>query len=606
MRVDLRYKFVSIVLLAAIPFFVYAVFSYLETLSENKQAAVARNLAKAAEMAQEVDDFIDMSQNVLYSLALQPAIVQRNSAACDELFRQLLPLYPLHLNLLAADMQGRNFASGIEPAKAHRLSYTDKDWFVRGSKGISVVTDVHRSKLFSQPAFMITMPVFDDNGIQTAILGFPVNLFKLQEHFQDTELNVPHINVSLIDNKGITLLNLAEPQTIGMPFAAKDLLQKISGSQTGSLVAVDQHHVKRFYSYASVTATGWKVLVEIPASDVYAAANRDAVRHLLFFVFISFTGGVTALFFSRQLMAKMQLIINGLNEVAAGNFAYRLNIPGHDEIARAGEAFNRMTAERARAEEKIMNFAATLEKQVEVRTAELLNTKNELEAFTYAVSHDLQAPVRHIISFTQILREDAGSELSPKNWECLQRIDRAGAHMRDLIAHLLDLSRIGRQEMSRRETDLSAICRSIFQELAADNPTRQIDVEIADGLIATCDASLVTIALTNLLGNAWKYTSKTSNPRIEVGKTVHNGVACFFVRDNGSGFDMAFAHRLFTPFQRLHAAEDFEGTGVGLATVMRIIQRHEGAIWAESSPGHGSVFYFTLAPSPLPQEGRPS
>lgn len=594
MRHSLRNKLVSIVLLAAIPFLIYAVYRYLDTLNDSKKSALALNLGKARELARTIDDFIETSQNVLYSLALHPAIVATDSARSDALFSQLLPLYPLHLNILAADMQGRNFASAREPRKAHGLTYADKEWFIRGSKGVSVVSDLHQSKLFSQPSFMITMPVFTSSGNQSAVLGFPVNLEKLQEHFIDTDLMSPHVVSYLIDNKGVILFSTADKQATGKPFGQPHVLQKILKEESGALIEHDTLGTQRFYCHATVETTGWKMLVEIPASAVYSTANRGAIRHLCFFLFICLTGGMTALFFSRQLVGKVEQIIRGLNEVAAGNYAFRLDIAGDDEIARASDAFNLMTAERARAQEEIVNFAATLEKRVALRTMELTRTKNELEAFTYAVSHDLQAPVRHILSFSQILLDDHGTELSAQDRDCLIRINRSGLHMRELIVHLLDLSRLNQQELQRVETDLGSISRTICQEQAAESPSRQVTVIIADGLIARCDPSLIAIVMENLLGNAWKYTRKAENPRIEVGTAVQAGIACFFVRDNGCGFDMTYADKLFTPFQRLHAADDFEGTGVGLATVLRIIQRHDGTIWAESAPGDGATFYFTL------------
>lgn len=594
MRHSLRYKLVSIVFLAAIPFLVYAVYHYRHAVNESKAGAISKNLAKAKELATEIVDFIESSQNALYSLALHPDIVNNDSARCDALFGQLLPLYPLHLNILAADMKGRNFASALAPQSAHKLVYTDREWFKLGSKGVSVVTGLHLSKLFTQPAFMITMPVFNKSGNQTAVLGFPVNLEKLRGHFVETETLDSRTTSFLIDNHGVILFNTKDPQATGKQFGQPNLLQKLRKERSGYLLEVDASGIERFYCHATVEATGWKVLVEIPASVVYADANKGAIRHLVFFLLICLTGGLTALFFSRQLVGKMELIIQGLNEVAAGNYACRLQIPGNDEIARAGDAFNLMTAERARAEEEIKNFAATLEKRVEQRTAELTRTKNELEAFTYAVSHDLQAPVRHILSFSQILLDEPNSELSEISRDCLQRINRSGLHMHDLIIHLLELSRLNQQELHRVEIDLGSISRNICQEKAAEAPARQVTVKIATDLTARCDPSLVAIAMENLLGNAWKYTRTSTDPLIEVGATVQNGTPCFFVRDNGCGFDMAYAAKLFTPFQRLHSAEEFEGTGVGLATVMRIIQRHEGAIWAESRPGQGTTFYFTL------------
>jgi signal transduction histidine kinase len=399
-----------------------------------------------------------------------------------------------------------------------------------------------------------------------------------------------------VDRKGVVLFNTADEQLTGKPYERSEIFGKIFNVNKGTLTDTDRQGVKRFYSHATVETTGWKVLVEAPANEVYAEANRGAVRHLVFFLLICLSGGIAALFFSRQLVGKVEQIINGLNEVAAGNFAFRLNIRGNDELAQASSAFNRMTAERAKAEEQIRNFTATLEKRVELRTLELTRAKDELEAFSYSVSHDLQAPVRHVIAFSEMLLTDCGDEFPEEVRTSLLKINKAGITMRELIIHLLELSRLNRQELNMAETDLGAISRNICQELAADDPTRKVAVVIADGLVAKCDPNLVEIVLRNLIGNSWKFTRRKASPLIEIGTTIHKDVRCFFVRDNGDGFDMAYAERLFTPFQRFHSADEFEGSGVGLATVMRIVQRHEGAIWAESSPAQGSVFYFTLGP----------
>lgn len=166
--------------------------------------------------------------------------------------------------------------------------------------------------------------------------------------------------------------------------------------------------------------------------------------------------------------------------------------------------------------------------------------------------------------------------------------------MRDLITHLLALARLNSQEINRVVVDMTAICRTICTEMAEDNPDHPVEIIISDGLTVEADAHLLTIALHNLLGNAWKYTKKAAHPLIEIGQTEHDGKSCFFIRDNGTGFDMAYKERLFAPFQRLHSDEEFEGSGVGLATVLRIMQKHGGTVWAEGSLGNGAVFYFTL------------
>jgi len=594
MKTGLRNKFIFIVLLAVVPFICYAVLDYVQTLNDKKKDVIARNHEKAVELAKEIEEFIESSRNVLYSLSLHPALNRGDSAASNDIFNQLIPLYPLHLNILAADMDGNNFASAVNPELAQKSNGTDKEWFIRGSKGVSVVSDLYQSKLFKHPTFMITMPVFDASGEQSAVLGFPVNLHKLQEHFLTTETLGARTVLSVFDKKSVYLINTADGSEIGKPCKQLALLREMANKPDGSLVSHDPGDVKRYYSFASVDSTGWKVLVGVPASEVSKEANRGALRHLFFFIAICLVGSLTAFYYSRKLGRRVEVLINGLDEVAAGNFDYRLPADGNDEISSACDAFNRMTAERQKAEQEILHLANTLEKNVAIRTTELTNAKNELESFSYAVSHDLQAPVRHLIAYSQMLMEDSSAELSDSARNYIQRINRSGIQMRELITHLLTLSRLNSQEINRTVVDLSMLCHSICTEMQESDPRDHVQVNIEEGLTVAADLPLLNIAMLNLIGNAWKYTRNTPEPRIEIGSTLQNGQQCFFVRDNGSGFDMAYKDKLFTPFQRLHTAEEFEGSGVGLATVLRIVQRHGGSIWAESSPGNGAVFYFTL------------
>ncbi len=229
--------------------------------------------------------------------------------------------------------------------------------------------------------------------------------------------------------------------------------------------------------------------------------------------------------------------------------------------------------------------------------AELERANRELEAFSYSVSHDLRAPLRAIDGFSRILLEDHAGSLDADARSHLDRVRAASERMAQLIDDLLELSRIARAEVDVQPVDLGALATRVVGELRQAQPDRDVDVEIADDLVATGDRRLLEVALHNLIGNAWKYTRRTPAARIEVGR--HDGDdAAFFVRDNGAGFDMAYAAKLFAPFQRLHANSDFEGTGVGLSTVQRVIHRHHGRIWAEAEVDRGATFFFTLPASP--------
>jgi PAS domain S-box-containing protein len=250
-------------------------------------------------------------------------------------------------------------------------------------------------------------------------------------------------------------------------------------------------------------------------------------------------------------------------------------------------------------EERLKTLNTELERKVTERTAELSAANRELEAFVYSVSHDLRAPLRAINSFARVLADDKAASLGPDGAAWLDRICGASERMDALVRSLLDLSRVARLELQRSKVDLSELARAIGSELARAQPERHVELVVEPDLTAVADANLIRIVLTNLLENAWKFTSKTGAPRVEVG-AVRSGpeAPVYFVRDNGAGFDPGRADRLFAAFQRLHAADEFAGTGIGLATVQRVVQRHGGRVWAEGAVGKGATFFFTLPAGP--------
>ena len=248
---------------------------------------------------------------------------------------------------------------------------------------------------------------------------------------------------------------------------------------------------------------------------------------------------------------------------------------------------------------EIQRLNAELELRVWERTAQLETTNKELSAFSYSVSHDLRAPLRSIDGFSQVLLEDYAEQLDEAGQRYLHRIRAASQRMGQLIDALLNLSRLSRGDLSLGQVNLSSIAQAVAAELSQTEPDRQADFIIAPDLTARADVRLVQAVLENLLGNAWKFTSKCLRARIEFGAlpkvtTDPNDEQVYFVRDNGAGFDMAYVDKLFGAFQRLHSAEEFPGNGIGLATVQRIIYRHGGRVWAEGALGQGATFYFTL------------
>jgi len=249
---------------------------------------------------------------------------------------------------------------------------------------------------------------------------------------------------------------------------------------------------------------------------------------------------------------------------------------------------------RKHAEEQVRELNTKLEQRVVARTAELAAVNKELEAFCYSVSHDLRAPLRGLDGFSQALLEDYGDKLGDDGQHLLQRIRAGSQRMGQLIDDLLNLSRVSRSELRREPVNLSSLAGDIVEELRSHDPHRDVALRIADNLTADGDPQFLRVVLENLLGNAWKYTAKQPHATIEFGLDCDNGQPSFFVRDDGVGFDMQYVDKLFTPFQRLHAVNEFPGTGIGLATVQRIVHRHGGRVWAEAEVNKGATFHFTL------------
>jgi len=269
---------------------------------------------------------------------------------------------------------------------------------------------------------------------------------------------------------------------------------------------------------------------------------------------------------------------------------------GHNVIGVVQDVSARKTVEAT-----LQELNDRLESQVLQRTTELRQSLSELNTFSYTVAHDLRAPLRSIIGFSQILLTDHAAQLDAAGRHYVANINNAGTRMGQLIDGLLNLSRLARCDLRpHEELDFSATATEIYRQLRASDPQRAVNFIVAPGLTARADNVLMRNALENLLRNAWKFTSKRESAQIEFGSRQLDGETVYFVSDDGAGFDMKYADHLFRPFQRLHHAAEFEGTGIGLATVQRIVERHGGRIWADAALGKGATFYFTLKPDAAP------
>ncbi len=338
-------------------------------------------------------------------------------------------------------------------------------------------------------------------------------------------------------------------------------------------------------------------------SNLSETASRQGVIVVILVSLLIVAGSFRLL---QEVLGSLKKLKTGIENIGAGNLDYRIRLGTPDEFGALAASFDTMVENLQRSREDIDRLNLELEQRVVERTNQLQLSNRELESFSYSVSHDLRGPLSRISGLCQLALVDQEKPLPDEFIQILSRIDQATLEMDQMIAALLNLARVSSGPLSRNPVDLSAQAATLVQELSQRDPARQVECRIAPGIRVNGDQGLLLVALANLLGNAWKYTARTPRPVIEFGLLHRGGRRTVFVRDNGAGFTMDQADRLFIPFQRLHEDDEFEGTGIGLATVQRIIQRHGGEIWAEGAVGKGATFYFTLEPgTPNPGANSP-
>jgi len=336
----------------------------------------------------------------------------------------------------------------------------------------------------------------------------------------------------------------------------------------------------------AIPNTHWQVLIEFSRQTMLETANRFLYWLLVIGVVLILAGILAAWLMSRNITGPLNRLTAASTAIAAGDYSPVVPTDRRDELGKLARAFNSMTLQ-------IKNAQHELEEKVRVRTSQLESVNKELEAFSYSVSHDLRAPLRAIIGYSTMLKEDYGPTLDAEAGRLLGAVVSNAKMMGQLIDDLIAFSRMERKEMVGRPVAMQTLAESSLQELLNGQANRY-QVQINDLPACKGDPSMIKQVWINLLSNAIKYSSKETAPCIEIGAEEQASEIIYFVRDNGVGFDMQYAHKLFGVFQRLHRQEEFEGTGVGLALVKRIIDKHTGRIWAESSPGQGAAFYFSL------------
>ena len=573
----------SLLLLAALAAMTVA--SYVELRRALVDMATQRLQGAAVQMANVFGNSVRQRMAAMQQLIRQPEIaayLKSRDAAHETAIREVVTTY-LGSAIETADVEfwepsgKRIFAVGasLSEVTGGALQVDQAEMNATGTVGIG--------RLRMEGARLL-YPVGARIEADGEVLGYVVERRRIANASQTQQtvallsgLIGSDASVVIGNQDGTAWTNLVSPVS-GIP---------ITGAGAERLWEYERDGMPRTYAWAAtIPATPWIVAVEMPRDAVLAPVQRFLLRSLAIATTVLLIAAAIGLVTTRRITTPLREVTEAAEAVAESRPHVHVAIDRDDEIGRLADSFNTMA-------ERVEMARTDLELRVETRTSELRAANRELEAFSYSVSHDLRAPLRAIAGFVQILEEDHGGTLPPEARRHLERVKLNARRMGQLIDDLLAFSRIGRTAMSKQAVDLTALATTAAQEAIAASGR---GVELSIAALPPCygEPALLNQVFVNLISNAIKFTAGSPAAAITIGATTINGETVYFVRDNGAGFDERYAEKLFGVFQRLHRNDEFEGTGVGLAIVHRIISRHGGRVWAEGKINGGATFYFTL------------
>jgi signal transduction histidine kinase len=473
--------------------------------------------------------------------------------------------------------------------------YRESEPFFVEGKSRTYTENVTYSLSHGGPVMHVSTPVSDADGEVVAVLVGRANLAEMS--------GIMLQRSGLSASEGTYLVNafnffVTEPR-VGAGLALRSTVY--TEGVTDCLAHNDG--VGFYENYRGVPVVGayrWMpehdlcILTEVNQAEAFAPVAALRNTAMVIGAGVALIATLAGVFFARTITQPVGQLVRGAEEIGQGNLEYRIEVAARDEIGQLADAFNDMAARRRRAEEQVRELNKELEQRVLERTAQLEAANKELEAFAYSVSHDLRAPLRAMDGFSRILVEEYAPQLPDEAGRYLGLVRDNAQHMGQLIDDLLAFSRLGRQPLKVQRVMPADLARQALEDLRAEQEGREVKITIDDLPACQADPALLRQVFANLLGNALKFTRKREVAAVEVGCRQTDGTCVYYVKDNGVGFDMRYADKLFGVFQRLHRAEEYGGTGVGLATVQRIIHRHGGRVWAEAEVDKGATFFFTL------------
>ena len=596
-----RTRLVVLMLLAVLPAFGLVVYEYreqrrLETERVREGAIAVARLAAATQ-----ENFTKNTRQMLATLTQFPfLLLGTNRAYCETHLSNLRKLSPDYLNFGLVETNGNVFCSA-QPFDG-MVNVSDRSYFQQVMQTNKFSTGVYQiGRLTGQPALNFGYPVLNEKGLLQRIVYASLKLSSLTDAL--ARVPVPYNgSVTVLDRAGTVLARNPDAKDfVGKSLAQDAVFKRILDHKEQIFEMAGTDGIARLHA-VSLVDDSLLISVSIPLSLSLARANETLARNLTILGFVALFILVASGFYARRaFLWPVNSLATAARRLASGDLKARAGkIGGSAELAQLGQAFDDMAqqlqkrqSEIIEANEHINRLNQNLELRVKDRTAQFEAANKELEAFAYSVSHDLRAPLRHITSFADLLRRKTRG-LDPESARCLEFIISGAKQMELLVHDLLNFSRTSRTELRLTQVQLCGLVDEVKQSVQSELNGRVIKWNVHPLPEVHADPALLRVVFNNLLGNAIKYTRPRKTACIEIGTSPSEREHVIFVRDNGVGFDMQYVGKLFGVFQRLHHAEDFEGTGIGLATVQRIIVRQGGCVWAEGKENEGATFYFSL------------
>jgi signal transduction histidine kinase len=572
--------------------------SAISTAREHLQA-----IARYAALALERD--IGGARHFLSALADVLVADHADPVGCEALLVQIVTRYPRFANLLVITPSGAVTCQGIEMGQYVNLASRD---YVQLAlrEGEAMIGGATFGGWPRRPVLPLAHPIKDGSGQVRAVLTAELCLVWLSRSLLDMQLP-PSLTFALWERTGQAMARYPDPETwVGRRLPDAPLRRALYSERPGTTVeGVGVDGIERIFAIAQLPYSreaGLWIGAGTAKADLYAHPDR-VFAHSLWLGWVALAALVAAGILGERLIRRpAAALVQAAEGLSKGDYDKRIGPPYRPgelgELARAfdtmADSLQRSRRETERYAEDVRRLNEDLERRVAERTAQLELTNKELESFSYSVSHDLRSPLRAIDGFSQMLQEDYHDRLDDEGRRIIQVIRDSAAKMGMLIEDLLAFSRTGRKAIEATECEMGALTQKVFRELQAIAGAKRIEFRVHPMPIAWGDRILLGQVWVNLLGNAIKFSETREHPMIEVGGYESDTENVYYVKDNGVGLDMRYYDKLFSVFQRLHSAEEFPGTGVGLAIVQRVVVRHGGRVWAESKLGEGATFYFSL------------